>query len=563
MKRLIARLITFFFPPPGTHWTVKVLPYSFMGVLTLGVISASAYAWDYTNSPQFCGTTCHTMPPEYTAYQVSPHANIACVECHIGRAFIGNQVLRKAGDVKHIVALALTDYQFPLTATDMRPARETCEKCHTPEKFSDDSVRALTHYGTDVANTPINITLIMKTGGGTQRQGLGYGIHWHIQNKVLYYPTDSSEQTIPYVRVYNSDGTVSQYTDITSGIDPSTIPEAKLKEMDCITCHNRITHLVPQPEDAVDSALQHGLISAAIPEIKLKGVEVLRASYSSTQAALNGIAGLRSYYEMAYPDFVSAQGSQLDQAITQLQSIYQQSVFIEQKSDWSAHPNNVGHKYFPGCFRCHDGKHLDQQQKAIRLECNLCHSIPAVSAQKDLVTRVEISRGPEPDTHKNPNWIARHSTYFDRTCSACHTTGNPGGTDNSSFCSNSACHGSAWKFAGLDAPALKAIVAQQLPVPTEAPTPAAVEGVPTYNANIKPIFENVCVPCHGDNQVAGLKLTTYTTAMQGSTNGPVIVAGNAKASKLVAVQQSQHFANLNAAELDLVVRWIDGGAPEQ
>lgn len=50
------------------------------------VLTGAAYGWEYTNSPAFCGTTCHTMPPQFTAYQASPHANIACVECHIGRA---------------------------------------------------------------------------------------------------------------------------------------------------------------------------------------------------------------------------------------------------------------------------------------------------------------------------------------------------------------------------------------------------------------------------------------------------------------------------------------------
>ncbi len=563
LKRLGAWLKSFFFPPPHTHWGIRVLPYTVLGILTLGAISASAYAWDYTNSPPFCGTTCHTMPPEYTAYQVSPHANIACVDCHIGRAFIGNQVLRKAGDIKHIVALAFQTYEFPITANDMRPARETCEKCHSPSKFSDDKLKQITHYGDDVANTPTSITLALKTGGGTARQGLGLGIHWHIENKVLYYPTDRSEQTIPYVKVFNSDGTTTTYTDLTSGVNPANIPDASLKEMDCITCHNRITHLVNQPEDAIDQALTQGLINVKIPEIKRKGVEVLRASYPSTQSALNGIAGLASYYEAAYPDFYANQRPELDQAITELQSIFQESVFVEQKSDWASHPNNVGHKYFPGCFRCHDGKHLDAQQHAIRLECNLCHSVPVMSAQKDLVTRVEIPRGPEPAAHKNPNWIVRHGSLLDRSCSACHTTGNPGGKDNSSFCSNSACHGSTWKFAGLDAPGLAAIVAAQLPAPTPEPTQAPVEGVPTYDANIKPIFVAVCGTCHGDNQTAGLMLTTYTTAMHGSSNGPVIVPGDSKSSKLVAVQQAQHFANLSQDELGLVTRWIDGGALEK
>ena len=46
---------------------------------------ASYQGVTYMDSVKFCGTTCHTvMLPEYTAYLRSPHAHVACVECHIG-----------------------------------------------------------------------------------------------------------------------------------------------------------------------------------------------------------------------------------------------------------------------------------------------------------------------------------------------------------------------------------------------------------------------------------------------------------------------------------------------
>ena len=42
-------------------------------------------AFNYTESVKFCGTTCHyVMKPEHTAYLNSPHARVACVECHVG-----------------------------------------------------------------------------------------------------------------------------------------------------------------------------------------------------------------------------------------------------------------------------------------------------------------------------------------------------------------------------------------------------------------------------------------------------------------------------------------------
>jgi nitrate/TMAO reductase-like tetraheme cytochrome c subunit len=563
MKRLRAALRNFLFPAPGARLSIRILPYAVLGILTAFVLVSGAYAWDYTNSSPFCGETCHTMPPEYSAYQVSPHARIACVECHIGREFVGNQILRKAGDLRHVIYQAFHRYEFPITAGEMRPARETCEKCHFPEKFSDDSFRQIQHFSDDADNTQTILYLFLKTGGGSKRQGLGRGIHWHVENRILYYPTDKFEQTIPYVRVYNDDNSVDEYVDLESGFDPASISDSQLKEMDCITCHNRITHKVNTPQVSMDNALALKEIDAGIPEIHRKGVEVLSAGYTSQAQGLNGIAGLESYYRVYYQDYYAKNSDKVSTAIAAIQEIYRETVFLEQKSDWASHPNNVGHKDFPGCFRCHDGKHLNADQQAVRLECNLCHSIPVVVGPQDFVTNIEISRGPEPENHLNPNWIAAHRTHLDQSCALCHTTTNPGGTDNTSFCSNSACHGSTWTYAGLDAPGLAEIIAAQLPPPTPAPTPAPVIDIPTYAANIQVVFETTCGVCHGDDKAAGLKLTTYEDALAGSSDGPVVIPGDVENSRLVQVQSDKHFANLSSTELELVKQWIAGGAPEK
>jgi cytochrome c5 len=419
--------------------------------------------------------------------------------------------------------------------------------------------------------------------------GLGRGIHWHIENPIYYLPTDQTEQTIPYVRVINSDGTMTEYTDISANVDTSKIDPAQLKEMDCITCHNRITHLVLPPTDRVDELLSRGLIDSAIPEIRARGADVLSASYTTMPEALDAIAALKTFYQTTYPDYYTAHPEKIDAAITALQGAYKDSTFPEQKSDWTTHPNNVGHRYFPGCFRCHDGKHLNPQQEAIRLECNLCHSIPVVVGPDKFVADIEISRGPEPESHKNPNWLGLHRSAFDETCSACHTTGNAGGTDNSSFCSNSACHGSDWKYVGLNAPALANVLQKQLPptatpAPTLAPSPApkpiegatatstpsaaaapVAGGAPTYDGNIGAIFKDRCSACHGSGALAGLNLLTYATAMKGGKDGPVIVPGDPAGSLLIKKQSAAqpHFGQLKPSELQLVTDWIKAGAPEK
>jgi hypothetical protein len=360
------------------------------------------------------------------------------VDCHIGKGFIATRITRKAGDIKHVTATAFKTYEFPIRPGELRPARETCELCHFPEKFSDDSLREIKRFGNDVNNTPISTYLTLKTGGGSECQGLGRGIHWHIQKQIKYLPVDSEEQEIPYVQVTLPDGSVQEFVDIESGLNPSSVNPEELEDMDCITCHNRITHLVEPPEDTVDQMTANGVISESIPEIRRMAVEVYNQVYDSTEKGLSHIASLEEFYKTYYPDFYAENPELIQSAITNLQDSYQTSVYPEQNSDWTTHPNNIGHKDSPGCFRCHDGKHLDSQNQAIRLECNLCHSIPVVAGPNDFVANIEISRGPEPESHINPNWIGLHYQVFDEICTNCHTTDDPGGTSNTSFCSTSA-----------------------------------------------------------------------------------------------------------------------------
>jgi nitrate/TMAO reductase-like tetraheme cytochrome c subunit len=564
MKGIKARLKKFFFPPEGSPIWVRILPYAVLGILTLVLLTGATYGWEYTNSSEFCGESCHTMPPEYTAYLTSPHARIACVDCHIGKGFITTRITRKAGDLKHVFATMFHTYEFPIRAGDLRPARETCEKCHFPEKFSDDSLREIHRFTNDKDNTPYSTFLTLKTGGGDERQGLGRGIHWHIQNKIEYLPTDPEEQDIPFIRVTEADGSTNDYVDVEAQFDPSTVDPADLKEMDCITCHNRITHLVSPPEDTVDKLIAAGQISKDIPDIRRQAVEAYSKIYPTTEQGLAGIGAIEAYYKTYQPEYYAANAAKIQQAIAVLQDAYERSVYPEQNSDWTSHPNNIGHKDSPGCFRCHDGKHLDAEQKAIRLECNLCHSIPVVASPYDFTAKIELSRGPEPQSHLNENWITMHNQVYDATCANCHTTEDAGGTSNTSFCSNSACHGSAWTYAGFDAPALREVLMSQLP-PQPTPAPLPQGGEATYAATIGPLLQARCGGCHGENGIQGLNLTTYASALAGGSSGPAVVPGDAQASLLVQKQSGAqpHFGQLTPEELELVIQWIEDGAAEE
>lgn len=564
MKPWLERLREFFFPPREAGTARLILPYAVLGVLTLIVFVAGTYAWDYTNSPDFCGTSCHTMPPEYTSYLVSPHARVQCVECHIGRGFFATRFTRKAGDIRHIIAMTFQTYEFPIRAHTLRPARDTCERCHFPEKFSDDSLREIIHYGDDIDNTPRSIYLTLKTGGGSEREGLGRGIHWHVENEVFYLTDDPAEQVIPYVMVRDNEGSQEEFIDITADLDPESIDPEALQRMDCITCHNRITHLVYHPSDSIDQLMARDVISPSIPGIKAKGVEVLLREYPSKAEALARIGAVENYYQILYPDFYASNTDVVQRAVQALQDIYDQSVFPEQNSDWDTHPNNVGHSESPGCFRCHDGQHLNDSGEAIRLECNLCHSIPVVAGPTDFVAAIEISRGPEPESHLNANWITLHRDAYNATCGNCHTVEDPGGVSNTSFCSNSACHGLAWEYAGFDAPGLREALAAQLPAtPTPHPTPSEAQPL-TYTDVVRPILVTGCSECHGEGGIQGFDVTRYETLMEGGESGPAVQPGDAEASLIVQKQTGEiaHFGQLSLSDLNLLFDWIEAGAPQ-
>jgi NapC/NirT cytochrome c family protein/cytochrome c len=558
--KLRERLTKFFFPGPNASRWMLIMPYVVLGILFVALLSGGVYGWEYTNSPKFCGTACHTMPPQDVTYKLSPHVNVTCEECHVGRASFGSQLMRKTQNVKETYDYAFTLYKYPIFAEALRPPRDTCEKCHQPEAFLGDSLRTINHFADDSDNSKTSTYLILKTGGGAKRDGQGLGIHWHIVNKVEYYATDALAQDIPYVRVTNDDGATTEYTDVNANVDISKIDKSQIKTMDCVTCHNRVTHNFEVPAQSVDEALSKGLLDPTLPNIHEKAVEVLSAKYASRDEAVAAIQGIDAYYKGR--EHYSENADKIKAAIKEIQTIYDSTVFHDQKVDWTTHPNNLGHINSPGCFRCHDGKHLDANQKAIRLECNLCHSVPVVAKSQDFVTKIEISRGPEPETHRNPNWISLHNQAIGASCAACHTMDDPGGTSNTSFCSNSACHGTAFKYAGFDAPQLRDILKSQLPPPEPAPT-LAVPATPTFENYIGALFAAKCTICHGPAATGGLTLTSFADTMKGGKDGAIIVPGDSANSLLITVQSKQHFANLTADELAIVKQWIDAGAPEK
>ena len=337
-------------------------------------------AYEYTESVTFCGQACHSvMNPEFVAYNASPHARVRCVECHVGGG-AGAYVNSKFAGMRQLYGIVSGHYNRPIATPvlNMRPANQTCEKCHWPEKFHGEEMRVFSHYGYDEQNSLSQTKMLVNVGGGSASGGPVGGIHWHmnVANEITYVATDANRQDIPWVRMKKADGTVTEYTAKNNTLSKPQIENAEKRVMNCIDCHNRPAHIFLSPNNAVDQSLGDGRLDITLPFIKNKAVETLSKQYATNDEAVASIrSDLEAFYQTTYPAVYTEKRYAVDVAITEVQRIYQTYFFPEMKTDWSSHGNNIGHFNSQGCFRCHDGQHFSPEGKVIRNDCNVCHNV--------------------------------------------------------------------------------------------------------------------------------------------------------------------------------------------
>jgi hypothetical protein len=353
-------------------------------VVAFAFISASAFgsyrAFEYTESVTFCGQTCHTvMKPEFMAYQAGAHARVRCVDCHVGSG-AGWYARSKLSGAYQLYSVTFNKYSRPISTPvhNLRPAPETCEQCHWPEKFFGAQMKVFNRYGYDEQNTLRQRRMLINVGGGSPTTGLVTGIHWHmnIGNEITYISTDDHRQVIPWVQIKDGQGNVTQYYDRNRPLAASQIATGNKRRMDCVDCHNRPAHNYLPPDVAVDQAFVSGRLDPSIPYLKRKAVEVLSDHYETTPQALSSIDNsLTGFYQTNYKDVYSQKLPAIKSAVSEVQRIFQTYFFPEMKTDWQTHPNNIGHLYFAGCFRCHDGEHVSDTGKVITNNCNVCHTM--------------------------------------------------------------------------------------------------------------------------------------------------------------------------------------------
>jgi nitrate/TMAO reductase-like tetraheme cytochrome c subunit len=385
-------------------------------VIFLLISAVGSYnTYNFTESVQFCGETCHTvMKPELVTFEHGPHARVACANCHIGSGATWF-VRSKLSGTYQLYATAFEKYPRPIPTPirNLRPAQETCEECHWPKKFFGNLDRTFDYFQADASNSPYAIRLSIKVGGSDPTHGPVGGIHAHmtVGNRVDYvsaklekgvWVPDETRQHIPWVRMTDSQGVVTVYREAKFTND---ISHYEIRRMDCMDCHNRPAHRYKSPDAAVNLSLSLGEIDPALPWIKTNAVYVLTRKYQTETEAREGIATLLAE---RYPN-----DSRIRAAIPVVQQIYQDNFFPEMKANWSMYPDNIGHMIWPGCFRCHDGKHKADDGRMVKAnDCNACHTILAQGSGDEM-----LQLSPAGQKFKHPGGD------YDLTCWDCHTGG--------------------------------------------------------------------------------------------------------------------------------------------
>ena len=459
--------------------TVATLVLAGIGVAL--VAAGGIVAWEYSNSNAFCTNMCHAVHPEEPkAHAASFHARVNCVECHMGRLSTLQLMAIKPTHINELWGM-IVGYERPITTHSLRPARESCEACHWPEARHNDTMRVKYRYDNDPKSTENRTTLQLHTGTGaglasgdkeTDAQlspgtSVAKGIHWHIAQDLEYVALDPQKQKIPLIQVLDASGKVkATYFDPTAGISRADVDKMPRRRIDCIDCHNAAGHPFSNPANLVDDALEEGRIDRSLPSIKARSDAIIQKA--------SGISGPEEERAAKFAALIADAAPQGEQKpktkeaeqkfAAEMQRILLLSSFAAKDLTWKTFPNNVGHKDFPGCFRCHDGKHMNAKGEAVRLQCTLCHALPKVASDKGVLT-VQSTVSPDltpPSSHEEPNWMHDHRSQMDDSCKMCHGK-IQWGADGGSFCSNPACHGRKWPEMNLDAHA----------APADATKPAA------------------------------------------------------------------------------------------
>ncbi|MEN8139827.1 MAG: NapC/NirT family cytochrome c [Thermodesulfobacteriota bacterium] len=361
-----------------------ILLFIILSVINITVLVVVAYeGYHFTDSPYFCGVVCHSvMDPEYTAYQRSDHAKVSCVACHIGPG-ASWYVQAKLSGLRQVKAVIDGGFSRPIPAPveHLRPARDTCEQCHWPEKFIGKKVKTYISFSDEDQKNPQVQEIALHIGGRNPVNDKFEGIHWHVSRdiKVEYQALDEKRTRIGKIKVTRTKGVTEEYQIGDGEPEPGT--QAKWRTMDCIDCHNRPTHAYDRLEELVDFGLYAKKLSPEIPGMRAQALIVLQKEYTSRNEATEQIVEdlMEGLAKLHGNEFVTSHEEEIINSGRYLLEGYLNNVWPNMKVTWGTYPEHIGHQDADdgyGCFRCHDDEHATQVGKTIGQDCDQCHDEP-------------------------------------------------------------------------------------------------------------------------------------------------------------------------------------------
>lgn len=438
--------------------TVVISSLAILVVVFIALGTVSVAGWEYTNSNSFCANACHSVHPEEPyAHQLSHHANVDCVECHIGRVSTFAAIAEKSGHITHAWSFFL-GFERPTSAPSFTGSEDSCEGCHTEEPHRHNVVHTKKRFSTDRRNTETTLTLSVRLNGRDFTEEVRRGVNWHSSGAVRFIADDPQNLGIRWVEMTTEDGSKVVYNDVRNPLDGDEIDAADIQVMDCGDCHNRAGHPFRNPEEEVDEALADGRLDPGLPFIKTRMVELLAQDFETEEEAEALIQQAWDRYKEDFPNLEADNPDAwrsarefMEERREFLTNLLVRSNFVGEGVSWRSFPDHNGHKLDPGCFRCHNGRLQAEDGVPITVNCTNCHSVPLVTRRDRLPDFfLSLLNRDKPESHRDPAFIAGHMNVAGEDCTECHESVRFGVSDRA-YCSNSGCHGDAWEFLDLDA----------------------------------------------------------------------------------------------------------------
>jgi nitrate/TMAO reductase-like tetraheme cytochrome c subunit len=404
------------------------------GAMGFGGIWTGVTLVHWTETADFCGR-CHQMGPELAAYEAGPHRDVTCGECHVEPGVDG-WLKAKLNGTRQLIQVITGLYPKPVPPPDhsaLPSVDDTCLRCHSLERLATANLVTRTAFTEDEANTRQFVGLMIRPGSGDVFD-VGRSVHWHVLRNVEFRTATENAEKIDYVAVTRDDGTVEEFiaqdqVEIAEDVGPDIerIKGAeKARTMDCISCHNRVGHAIPNPRRGVDADLAAGRIDPTLPFVKREAMRILWSSYPDEAAADAEADKLRGFYAQRYPLVAASKPVEIDEAVGRIKALYRQTATPDMKVTAGSYPDFLGHLDYPGCFRCHDGGHHLVKDGVIQAEvipatCDACHTFPQIGTAV-----ASLPLGEPPATHDDALYVFNHrnvATSVDpgtQSCGECH-----------------------------------------------------------------------------------------------------------------------------------------------